>query len=29
MNFTICQGVEKKLFSQLDFRPEDLARMIV
>jgi uncharacterized protein len=29
MNFTMCKGVEKKLFSQLDFRPEDLARMIV
>ena len=29
MNFTICQGVEKKLFSQLDFGPEDLARMII
>ncbi|MCG6945276.1 MAG: HDIG domain-containing protein [Deltaproteobacteria bacterium] len=29
MNFTVCKGVEKKLFSQLDFRPEDLARMIV
>ena len=27
MNFTICQGVEKKLFSLLDFRPEDLSRM--
>jgi hypothetical protein len=29
MNFTICKGVERKLFSQLDFRPEDLARMIL
>lgn len=29
MNFTICKGVEKKLFSQLDFRPEDLASMIL
>jgi putative nucleotidyltransferase with HDIG domain len=29
MNFTICRGVEKKLFSHLDFRPEDLARMIL
>ena len=29
MNFTMCKGVEKKLFSQLDFRPEDLARIIL
>lgn len=29
MNFTICKGIEKKLFSQLDFRPEDLASMIL
>ncbi|MEE9122786.1 MAG: HDIG domain-containing metalloprotein [Syntrophobacteria bacterium] len=29
MNFTICKGVERKLFSQLDFQPEDLARMIL
>jgi putative nucleotidyltransferase with HDIG domain len=29
MNFIICHGVERKLFSQLDFRPEDVARMIV
>jgi putative nucleotidyltransferase with HDIG domain len=28
MNFTICKGVERKLFSQLDFRPEDLANVI-
>jgi hypothetical protein len=29
MNFTLCRDVEKKLFSRLDFRPEDLAKMIL
>lgn len=29
MNFAICRGIEKKLFTQLDFRPEDLARVIL
>lgn len=29
MNFTICRDVEKKLFSQLDFSPEALAKMIL
>jgi uncharacterized protein len=29
INFTMCKGVERKLFLPLDFRPEDLARMIL
>ena len=28
-NFRICEGVEKKLFSRLNFGPEDVARMIL
>ena len=28
MNFNICQGIERKLFKRLDFRPEQLADMI-
>lgn len=27
-NFELCMAVEKKLFAELDFRPEDLARMV-
>ena len=27
-NFELCKAVEKKLFSKLDFRPEDLSRMV-
>jgi uncharacterized protein len=27
-NFELCKAVEKKLFAKLDFRPEDLARLI-
>ena len=27
-NFELCKAVEKKLFADLDFRPEDLARMV-
>lgn len=27
-NFELCKAVEKKLFAELDFRPEDLARMV-
>ena len=27
-NFELCRAVEKKLFAELDFRPEDLARMV-
>lgn len=27
-NFELCKAVEKKLFEKLDFRPEDLARMV-
>ena len=29
MNFNICQGIERKLFAQLDCRPEDVAKMIL
>jgi putative nucleotidyltransferase with HDIG domain len=28
VNFTICQGIERKLFKRLDFGPEQLADMI-
>ncbi|MCG6918346.1 MAG: HDIG domain-containing protein [Deltaproteobacteria bacterium] len=28
MNFNICQGIERKLFKRLNFRPEQLADMI-
>ena len=27
-NFELCKAVEKKLFAELDFRPEDLAHML-
>jgi putative nucleotidyltransferase with HDIG domain len=27
-NFGLCRAVEKKLFAELDLRPEDLARMV-